>query len=194
MISEENKYFYSALSNIQNEKYNEAIDDLLKVIEIDNNNLDAYHNLARVYYEIRNYDKAIETYNKSIEIYPHDSDIYYYRAEVYIDKKDYDKAIEDLEKAIIKNEAYSDAYYLMSVAYRKKKKYKKAIKYLKLTLEFNPEDYIAYYDIYKLYIILSKNEKDEEIKNKYLQRAEKCLKKSADLGYEKAREIIEEKK
>ena len=90
------------------------------------------------------------------------------------------------EKAIIKNQAYSDAYYLMSVAYRKKKKYKKAIKYLKLTLEFNNEDYIAYYDLYKLYNILSKHEKDEKIKEKYLLKSNKFLQKSADLGYEKA--------
>lgn len=84
MISEENKYFYRALSNIQNKKYDDAVNDLLKVIEKDNSNLDAYHNLARVYYEMGNYDKAIETFNKSIEIYPHDSDAYYYRAEVYL--------------------------------------------------------------------------------------------------------------
>ena len=192
MISEENKYFYSALNNIQNLKYEEAINDLLKVIEIDNDNLDAYHNLARVYYEMQNFDKAIETYNKSIEIYPHDSDAYYYRAEVYIQQKNYDKAIEDLEKSISKNEAYSDAYYLMSVAYRKNKKYKKAIKYLKKTLEFNSEDYIAYYDLYKLYTFLYNHsrEENEEIKNKYLLKANKCLKKSADLGYEKAIEEL----
>lgn len=194
MISEDNKYFYSALRNIQNKNYNEAVNDLIKLIEIDNNNLDAYHNLARVYYEIKDYDKAIETYNKYIEIYPHDSDVYYYRAEVFIDKKEYDNAIKDLEKVILKNEAYSDAYYLMSVALRKNKKYKKAIKYLKLTLKFNTEDYIAYYDIYKLYTILCKHEKNEEIKNKYMQKAEKCLKKSADLGYENAAEKINEKK
>ncbi|ELV05728.1 tetratricopeptide repeat protein, partial [Brachyspira hampsonii] len=102
MISEENKYFYSALNNIQNKKYDEAIDDLIKIIEIDPHNLDAYHNLARVYYDMENYDKAIDTYNKSIEIYPHDSDTYYYRAESYLNKKDYDKAIEDLRKSILK--------------------------------------------------------------------------------------------
>ena len=74
----------------------------------------------------------------------------------------------------------------MSVAYRKKKKFKKAIKCLKETLEFNPEDYIAYYDAYKLYNIISQHEKDEETKKKYIKKADKFLKKSADLGYEKA--------
>ena len=56
MISEDNKYFYSALNNIQKSRYNEAIEDLLKVIEIDSSNLDAYHNLARIYYETKDYD------------------------------------------------------------------------------------------------------------------------------------------
>ena len=78
----------------------------------------------------------------------------------------------------------------MSVVYRKKKKYKKAIKYLKKTLEFNPEDYIAYYDAYRLYSMLSNYEKEEEKKEKYILKAQKYLKKSADLGYEKAAEKL----
>ena len=66
------------------------------------------------------------------------------------------------------------------------KKYKKSIKYLKKVLETNGEDYIAYYYIYKLYNILIKHEKDETKKEKYLNIANKSLKKSANLGYEKA--------
>ena len=87
-----------------------------------------------------------------------------------------------MEKAISINKSFSDAYYLISVIFRKQKKYKKAIKYLKKVLETNGEDYIAYYDIYKLYNILIKHEKEE----KYLNIANKSLKKSANLGYEKA--------
>ena len=75
---------------------------------------------------------------------------------------------------------------MISVILRKQKKYKKAIKYLKKVLETNGEDYIAYYDIYKLYNILIKHEKDETKKEKYLNIANKSLKKSANLGYEKA--------
>ncbi|WP_242004590.1 hypothetical protein [Brachyspira aalborgi] len=57
---------------------------------------------------------------------------------------------------------------------------------MKKVLETNGEDYIAYYDIYKLYNILIKHEKDETKKEKYLNIANKSLKKSADLGYDKA--------
>jgi len=57
---------------------------------------------------------------------------------------------------------------------------------LKKVLETNGEDYIAYYDIYKLYNILIEHEKDEAKKEKYLNIANKSLKKSANLGYEKA--------
>ena len=91
-----------------------------------------------------------------------------------------------MEKAISINKSFSDAYYLISVILRKQKKYKKAIKYLKKVLETNGEDYIAYYDIYKLYNILIKHERDETKKEKYLNIANKSLKKSANLGYEKA--------
>ena len=91
-----------------------------------------------------------------------------------------------MEKAISINKSFSDAYYLISVIFRKQKKYKKSIKYLKKVLETNGEDYIAYYYIYKLYNILIKHEKDETKKEKYLNIANKSLKKSANLGYEKA--------
>lgn len=186
MINKENRYFYNALSNIQNQNYEKAIEDLIKVIELDEKNLDAYYNLARVYYDIKSYNKALETYNKSIEIYPYDSEIYYNRAEVYIELNKFEEALKDLEKAISINKSFSDAYYLISVILRKQKKYKKAIKYLKKVLETNGEDYIAYYDIYKLYNILINHEKDETKKEKYLNIANKSLKKSADLGYDKA--------
>ena len=57
---------------------------------------------------------------------------------------------------------------------------------MKKVLETNGEDYIAYYDIYKLYNILIKHEKDETKKEKYLKIARNSLKISADLGYDKA--------
>ena len=57
---------------------------------------------------------------------------------------------------------------------------------MKKVLETNGEDYIAYYDIYKLYNILIKQEKDETKTETYLNIANKSLKKSANLGYEKA--------
>ena len=60
MINKENRYFYNALSNIQSQNYEKAIEDLIKVIELDEKNLDAYYNLARVYYDIKSYDKALE--------------------------------------------------------------------------------------------------------------------------------------
>ena len=56
-----------------------------------------------------------------------------------------------MEKAISINKSFSDAYYLISAIFRKQKKYKKSIKYLRKVLDTNGEDYIAYYDIYKLY-------------------------------------------
>ncbi|WP_456060163.1 tetratricopeptide repeat protein, partial [Brachyspira pilosicoli] len=61
MNSKENQYFYSALNNINKKEYDKAIEDLLKVIELDEKNLDAYYNLAAVYYDIKDYDNAIKT-------------------------------------------------------------------------------------------------------------------------------------
>ena len=74
----------------------------------------------------------------------------------------------------------------------KKKKYKTALKYLKETLKYNNEDYIAYYDVYKIYNIFIKHEKDNEKKEKYEKLSQKYLKKSADLGYDKALEILKD--
>ena len=183
MISKENEYFYSALNNLNNKNYDDAISDLLKLIEISPENLDAYYNLAKAYVEMKDYDNAIKTYNKSI---------YYSRAEIYFYMGLFDEAILDLEKVIKMNPAYPDTYYLMSVIYRKKKQLKKSLYYLKETLNYNNEDYIAYYDIYKLYNKLSEVEKDDEKREKYSSKAYKALEKSANLGYEKAIEKLKD--
>ncbi|ELV06597.1 hypothetical protein H263_03211, partial [Brachyspira hampsonii 30599] len=45
-------------------------------------------------------------------------------------------------------------------------------------------------DLYKLYGILSNYKNDEAIKEKYLLKSKKFLQKSADLGYEKAIEKL----
>lgn len=55
-------YYYRGCAKINAMKYQEAIEDFLKAVEIKPDYADAYFNLGRTYYLIHNEDKACEYY------------------------------------------------------------------------------------------------------------------------------------
>src|SRR5690606_7101097 len=57
-------------------KYEEAIEDYTKVIQVDPSDARAYHDRGKAKYHIGDYHGAIEDYTKAIEIDPSDA-IYY---------------------------------------------------------------------------------------------------------------------
>ena len=55
-------YYYRGCAKVNAMKYQEAIDDFLKAVELKPDYADAYFNLGRTYYMIHNEDKACEYY------------------------------------------------------------------------------------------------------------------------------------
>lgn len=58
-------YYYRGCARINAKKYNEAITDLEKAVELKPDYADAYFNMGRAYYMIHNEDKACENYKLS---------------------------------------------------------------------------------------------------------------------------------
>ncbi len=81
-------------------RYDEAIAEYTKAIELDQNDARYYCNRGIAYNQKGQYDLAIADYNKAIELDQNDARYYYNRGIAYTHKGQYDLAIADFNKAI----------------------------------------------------------------------------------------------
>ena len=105
-------YFYRAVAFHSIKKFDEAILDYTKSIELNPNMTDAYYNRAKILLSRKD-----------------------------IENPDINKAVEDLKKALSLDDKFAEAFYAMAAALKKLEKYNEAIIYLDKVLELQP-DYI----------------------------------------------------
>jgi protein O-mannosyl-transferase len=103
-------YYNRGFFFVNEKKYDRALEDFNKAIELKPNYTDAYLNRGFVFMDEKRYDRALEDFNKAIELKPNYAKAYYNRGNVFWDEKKYDRAIEDYSKAIELNPNYSEAY------------------------------------------------------------------------------------
>ncbi|MGB3655188.1 MAG: tetratricopeptide repeat protein, partial [Rivularia sp. (in: cyanobacteria)] len=99
------------------DKWDLALADYNKAIEINPNYFDAYFNRALVYSLQRQYELALTDYNQAIEINPEYASAYYYRGITYSFHNKYELALADYGKAIVINPNYANAYYNKGLIY-----------------------------------------------------------------------------
>ena len=81
-------------------KFDDAIAEYTRAIEIKDDFFEAYRNRGMAYYRNGNYENAKADFDKAIEIKPNDAVAYENRANVYLKMEDYNNAIDDFDKAI----------------------------------------------------------------------------------------------
>jgi tetratricopeptide (TPR) repeat protein len=81
-------------------KYNQALDDLNKVIEVSPNLVDAYIERGIVYTQTRRFDDAIADFGKAIELDANSVTAYAMRAEAELQNEDTDSALSDVNQAL----------------------------------------------------------------------------------------------
>lgn len=107
-------------------KYDEAITELNKAIELDPRFVPAYANRALAYQGKGKLNLAIDDCTKAIELDSKYIPAYINRGTIYGAKGDYDSAIADFEKAIKLKPDDAMAYYSRALAYYYKKDYNKS--------------------------------------------------------------------
>ena len=103
-------YFYRAVAYHSLEKYDEAMLDYSKSIQLNEKMTDAYYNRAR-----------ISLTRKDIQ------------------NPDIKKAVEDLEKALELDEKFLDALYAIAAAHKKLGNYQTALNYLGKLIKIEPD-------------------------------------------------------
>ena len=137
-------YLDNGIYDIQDGKFEEAVEKINKSIELKNDFEISYFYRAVANQALKNYDEAMLDYTKSIQINPKMTDSYYNMAEIILTRKDITnqnipKAIEYLEKALELDPKFIDALFAMAAAYKKLGNYHKALEYLEQLLQIEPQ-------------------------------------------------------
>ncbi|MBO5738156.1 tetratricopeptide repeat protein [bacterium] len=138
------KYLDDGIYEFQCGKYNEAIENINKSIELKNDWEIPYFYRAASYQALENYDEAILDYTKSLQINDKLTDAYYNRARILLSRKDIEnpditRAISDLEKALELDPNFVEALYAMGAALKKVEKYQESLKYLDRAIKLQPD-------------------------------------------------------
>lgn len=148
--------YFQRLAEIYNElkKYNEAIEIIDALIDLDYNVNEMYKIRAKSYLELKKFDEAIEDITKLINLEPTKVENYIERAKIfYKNLKKYDDALNDIQKAIELEPNNMELYLERGVFYFYIKNYKHALKDFKKATTLNDQDkwavksfaYLAFY-------------------------------------------------
>lgn len=108
-------------------KYDLAIQDYTKAIELAPTDASLYVNRANAYRDLKDYDKAIAEYTRAAEIDPKNGMAYIGRGHIYLLKGDPIKSMADFNKSIEIDPNESEAYYNRATVNYGNKEYAKAI-------------------------------------------------------------------
>ena len=98
-------------------RYEEALQDHNRAIELEPNYAAGYSNRGITYYHLVRYEEALENFNHAIALDPNDAIPYSNRGLTYDGLGRYEYAIDDYGRAIAINPDYASAYYNRGITY-----------------------------------------------------------------------------
>ncbi len=110
-------YSNLGIKNARDGKYDQAIKDFDKPIQLDPEGVKFCHNRGLTYGHLGEYERAINDFDKAIQIDPQCANAYYNRGNTYTALGQYERAIKDFDKAIQINPKYALAHKIRERAY-----------------------------------------------------------------------------
>lgn len=138
------EYIDKGIEKIHQGKFEDAIENITKSIELKNDWEISYFYRAVANQALEKWDDAMLDYTKALQINDKMTDAYYNKAKITLSRKDIanpdiKKAISDLEKALELDDKFVDALFAMAAAYKKLGDYHKSLEYLEKLLEIEPQ-------------------------------------------------------
>ncbi|MDR1858907.1 MAG: tetratricopeptide repeat protein [Treponema sp.] len=139
---------------LEMENFQQALDDLEKVIRIDPNIAESYFSRGMIYARLGgNVNKALDDFSKAIELYDAEScvcleyaEAYVNRGNMYLKLKNYQQAINDCTKAIeeLSMDDRVEPYYNRGLAYMKIGEVSKAFDDYNKVIQLDPKNAEAF--------------------------------------------------
>ena len=118
-------------------RYDLAMDQLNEILDIDEENLDAYWDLGNLHFELGDYDSAVQNYENVLEKITDNAVLYYQTAIAYEAGDNIDKAISNHLKAISCNENFHPSYKKLGILFMARNDNESAIEYFQDYLNFD---------------------------------------------------------
>ena len=118
-------------------RYDLAMDQLFEILDIDEDNVDAYWDLGNIQFELGDYDSAAENYENVLEKVTDNAVLYYQTAITYEANDNMDKAISNHLKAISCNENFHPSYKKLGILFLARNDKESAIEYFQDYLNFD---------------------------------------------------------
>ncbi|MFC1983005.1 tetratricopeptide repeat protein [Chloroflexota bacterium] len=133
------QYIQNGISLLKQDKYEQAIIELDKAIELDLSRPPAYFYRGIAYGKKGEHDNAIEDFTSAITLNPTGVPARYNRGFNYQQLGEYDKAIADYSQAINLDPAFAPAYERRGIVYQKQGNTEKAIPDLEKCIEISQD-------------------------------------------------------
>jgi tetratricopeptide (TPR) repeat protein len=163
------KYYIQGWNDYNAKKYDSAIENYEKALELNPKYVDVLNNLGLIYDKLENYQKAIFYYQNALEIKPDYAIAHYNTGLAYYKLKNYSKAIEFYKKAIELKPTYDKALYALGLVYYYQNNYPEAEYYYLKSVEVNPKYTYGYIGLGLIYYYQKRYEKSVEFYGKGLE-------------------------
>jgi tetratricopeptide (TPR) repeat protein len=132
-------YALRAAIHIDRKKFNLAVDDWNKIVELEPDDAASYIGRAKLWAGQMEWDKAISDLTLAIKAEPKDAYCYRIRAHAWVAKRDYDKAIADYNEAIRLDPEDAEFYYDRAWVWQQKGNIARALDDFAAAVERDPE-------------------------------------------------------
>ncbi|NBC82252.1 MAG: tetratricopeptide repeat protein [Bacteroidetes bacterium] len=120
-------YYKTAQDFIEAQRFEDAIAQYSKAVELEPDYVDAYIERAQMYKRLGDYKSAVDDYERAITFDDNEEEFYYWAAEAHYQLGNYDKALVHVKKCIEEKSRYLEAYILQTKIHVEQNDYNKAL-------------------------------------------------------------------